>query len=125
RHFSWARRLHAAGKMTDAVMDLALNANERDFLMAGIALRAGVPLWGVERIVDGQSARGVTALRWKAGIPMRFAIELQRRLARIPPSKVIHARDGVQSVGPRTRRIFRLGRHWGHYLGARRGGARV
>ena len=90
-----ARRLHAAGKMTDAVMDLALNANERDFLMAGIALRAGVPLWGVERIVDGQSARGVTALRWKAGIPMRFAIELQRRLARIPPSKVIHARDGV------------------------------
>ena len=90
-----ARRLHAAGKMTDAVMDLALNANERDFLMAGIALRAGVPLWGVERIVDGQSARGVTALRWKAGIPMRFAIELLRRLARIPPSKVIHARDGV------------------------------
>jgi len=81
--------------MTDAVMDLALNANERDFLMAGIALRAGVPLWGVERIVDGQSARGVTALCWKAGIPMRFAIELQRRLARIPPSKVIHARDGV------------------------------
>lgn len=90
-----ARRLHAAGKMTDAVMDLALNANEREFLMAGLALRAGVPLWGVERIIDGQSARCVTALCWKAGIPMRFAIELQRRLARIPPSKVIHARDGV------------------------------
>ena len=25
---------------------------------------------------------------------MRFAIELQRRLARIPSSRVIHARDG-------------------------------
>ena len=90
-----ARRLHAEGKMTDAVMDLALNANEREFLKAGLALRAGVPLWGVERIIDGRSAKGVTALCWKAGVPMRFAIELQRRLARIPPSKVIHARDGV------------------------------
>ena len=90
-----ARRLHAEGKMTDAVMDLALNSNEREFLMAGLALRASVPLWGVERIIEGGSAKGVTALCWKAGIPMRFAIELQRRLARIPPSKVIHARDGV------------------------------
>lgn len=89
-----ALRLHGAKKLNDAVVEMALNANEREFVMAAIALRAGVPMWGVERIVDGKSAKGVTALCWKAGIKMRFAIELQRRLARIAPSSVIHARDG-------------------------------
>ncbi|MFT5486980.1 MAG: hypothetical protein ACI9JL_001314 [Paracoccaceae bacterium] len=89
-----ALRLHGDKKLNDAVIEMALNANEREFVMASIALRAGVPLWGVERIVDGRSAKGVTALCWKAGIKMRFAIELQRRLARVVPSSVIHARDG-------------------------------
>lgn len=89
-----ALRLHGEKKLNDAVIEMALNANEREFVMAAIALRAGVPLWGVERIVDGRSAKGVTALSWKAGIKMRFAIELQRRLARVAPSSVIHARDG-------------------------------
>lgn len=89
-----ALRLHGEKKLNDAVIEMALNANEREFVMAAIALRAGVPLWGVERIVDGRSAKGVTALSWKAGIRMRFAIELQRRLARVAPSSVIHARDG-------------------------------
>jgi uncharacterized protein (DUF2336 family) len=89
-----ARRLHADKKLNDAVMEMALNANEREFVMASLALRAGVPLWGVERIVEGGSAKGVTALCWKAGVQMRFAIELQRRLARVPPSRVVHARDG-------------------------------
>lgn len=90
-----ALRLHGEKKLNDAVIEMALNANEREFVMASIALRAGIPLWGVERIVDGQSAKGVTALCWKAGIKMRFAIELQRRLARVAPASVIHARDGI------------------------------
>lgn len=89
-----ALRLHGEKKLNDAVVEMALNANEREFVMAALALRAGVPLWGVQRIVDGRSAKGLTALCWKAGIKMRFTIELQRRLARVPPSSVIHARDG-------------------------------
>ena len=89
-----ARLLHAESKLNDAVIEMALNSNEREFVMAALALRAGVPLWGVERIVKGATGKGMTALCWKAGIQMRFAIELQRRLARVPPSKVVHARDG-------------------------------
>jgi len=63
-----ALRLHGDKKLNDAIIEMALNANEREFVMAAIALRAGVPLWGVERIVDGRSAKGVTALCWKAGL---------------------------------------------------------
>jgi uncharacterized protein (DUF2336 family) len=89
-----ARRLHAESKLNDAVIEMALNANEREFVMASLALRAGVPLWGVERIVKGATGKGMTALCWKAGVQMRFAMELQRRLALVPPSKMVHARDG-------------------------------
>lgn len=89
-----ARRLHAAGKLTEPVIEMAFAAGEKEFVMAALALRAGVPLWGVERIVNGATGKGMTALCWKAGLQMRFAIELQRRLARVPPSKVVLARDG-------------------------------
>lgn len=89
-----ARRLHAENKLNDAVIEMALNANEREFVMAALALRAGVPLWGVERIVKGATGKGMTALCWKAGVQMRFAIELQRRLALVPQSRIVNARDG-------------------------------
>jgi uncharacterized protein (DUF2336 family) len=89
-----ARRLHAEGKLNDAVIEMAFNANEREFVLAALALRAGLPLWGVERIVKGATGKGMTALCWKASLQMRFAIELQRRLAKVPPSKVVLARDG-------------------------------
>lgn len=90
-----ALQLHRDGTLTDSVIEMALNANEREFVIAALALRAGVHMRGVQRIVGGASGKGMTALCWKAGVPMRFAIELQRRLARVPPSKVVLARDGV------------------------------
>jgi hypothetical protein len=35
------------------------------------------------------------ALSWKAGFNARFAMDLQRQLAGIPPRKVINARNGI------------------------------
>lgn len=90
-----ALQLHRNGTLTDSVMEMALNANEREFLIAALALRTGIHMRDVQRIVGGATGKGMTALCWKAGVPMRFAIELQRRLARVPPSKVVLARDGV------------------------------
>ena len=88
-------RTAPVGSMRRAILPTpSLNANEREFVTVALALRAGVPLWGVERIVKGATGKGMTALCWKAGVPMRFAIELQRRLARVPPSRVVLARDG-------------------------------
>ena len=41
------------------------------------------------------SAKGITALAWKAGLGMRVATQLQLRMGGIPPGDVLHARDGV------------------------------
>jgi hypothetical protein len=42
-----------------------------------------------------QSARTIVALFWKTGFSARFAMDLQRQLAGILPTKIVNARDGV------------------------------
>jgi hypothetical protein len=59
-----------------------------------VALKAGVPLTVVSRVIAAHSATGMTALAWKAGLGMRFAIKLQTRLARVTPAEVLNAKDG-------------------------------
>ena len=41
------------------------------------------------------SSKGITALAWNAGLGMRTAVQLQLRLARVPPAKILQARTGV------------------------------
>ena len=90
-----AARLHEAGKLNDEVVALALAAGERAFVTAALALRAGLPLSIGQRIVASRSAKAVTALAWKGKFPMRFALDVQRRLAGISSAALIYARDGV------------------------------
>jgi hypothetical protein len=49
----------------------------------------------VGKAVSMGSAKGVTALAWRAGLGMRTAVQLQLRLARVPPAKVLQARGGT------------------------------
>jgi len=36
----------------------------------------------------------VTSLAWKAGLSMRTAIQLQLKIAKVPPPDVLNARNG-------------------------------
>jgi uncharacterized protein (DUF2336 family) len=90
-----AARLLAEGKLNDEIVANALAAGERSFVTAALALRAGVSPRIAERMVLGKSAKGLVALAWKGKFPMRFALEVQQRLALIPHSALIYARDGV------------------------------
>ena len=60
-----------------------------------LALKSGVPKQVVERVSSAQSAKGITALAWKAGFSMRFAVQLQTRFAHVGISEVLNAKDGV------------------------------
>ena len=50
----------------------------------------------VETIVNAQSARGVVAIVWKAGLGMRLAMKVQMQIAKIAPAAAIKARDGLE-----------------------------
>jgi uncharacterized protein (DUF2336 family) len=90
-----ARRLKTEGKLDeDAVAD-ALDAGQRGFVRAALTVLAGVPDSAVDKILSARSAKGVTALAWKAGLSVRLAVQLQTRLGGISPRLALHPRGGT------------------------------
>ena len=71
-------------------------SGDRRFVNAALAVLADLPLDIVREIVASESAKAVTALAWKAGLSMRFAVELQMRHAGIQPKSLLYARDGFE-----------------------------
>ena len=91
-----AKRLHEAGKLDDEALSRAVNAGERELVRHGLALRAGLPPAMVDHIFGAHSAKGITALAWKAGCAMRLATQIQLRMGGIAPTQVLHPKDGTE-----------------------------
>ncbi|WP_193368841.1 DUF2336 domain-containing protein [Pelagibius marinus] len=95
-----AAKLKKAGKLNGEVVGDAVLAGKRDFVRHALALMAGVEVDFIDRVLQGHSAKGVTALAWKAGCSMRVAMQLQTNMGGIPPAKALHARDGEFPLSP-------------------------
>ncbi|HEY0837295.1 MAG TPA: DUF2336 domain-containing protein, partial [Azospirillum sp.] len=65
------------------------------FVRAALALCAVVPPAAVDAILEARDARAVTALVWRAGFSMRCAMQVQARVAGIPPRAMLNARQGT------------------------------
>ena len=89
-----AARMFEAGELDDQTLMQALNGGDRGLVRHGIALRADLPLSLIDHVLAAHSAKGVTALAWKAGCTMRFASQLQLRLGGIAPNQVLNPRGG-------------------------------
>lgn len=90
-----ALRLHTDGKLSEDAILAALGKGDRAFVSAALALLSEMPAEAVQKIAAMQSAKGVIALAWKSGLGMRAAVQIQLRLARIAPAKVLHPKNGV------------------------------
>lgn len=90
-----AARLNKEGKLTETLIEGSMIEGDRGFVMAAFAELAQIPLPVVDRIVATHAPRAVTALVWRAGLTMRFARQVQLRLAQIPPKTALNARDGT------------------------------
>ena len=90
-----AERLHGVGKLDEEAILDGLGKGERPFVSAALALLAELTPEIVQKIAAMESPKGITALAWKAGLGMRTAVQLQLRLARIAPTKILHPRNGV------------------------------
>lgn len=95
-----AAKLKKAGKLNGEVVGDAVLAGKRDFVRHALALMAGVEIDFIDRVLQGHSAKGVTALAWKAGCSMRVAMQLQTNMGGIPPAKALHARNGEFPLSP-------------------------
>lgn len=85
----------AAANADDDAIQAALERGDNRFVRAALAAKAKVAVEKVEHILGSRSGKAVTALAWKAGFSMRTAVLIQRRVAGIPPDRMLNARDGI------------------------------
>jgi uncharacterized protein (DUF2336 family) len=88
-----ARRHHAQGTLSESVIMDAIGT-DIDFLIAALSLRSRLPPAVVNKILVSHSAKGLTALAWKAGFTMRLSTQLQLRQARLPPRARLNPGSG-------------------------------
>jgi uncharacterized protein (DUF2336 family) len=95
------RRLEAEGAAADAppvgeeAIAAAIGAGKRDAIAAALARDSKLPASVVSAILASKSAKAVTALAWRAKLPMRQALQLQLRIAHIPPTAALNPRGGT------------------------------
>lgn len=104
-----AARLFAAGELDEEVVWDAISWGDRDFVRAALALLAKLPPELVQRILDTQSAKAITALAWRAGLSMRGARLLQHKAAGIHPKRLLNARHGTDYPLGEEEMRFQLG----------------
>lgn len=92
------------GALADAATDAlhnddalaeAIEAGRGAVVTEILALRTNLPPATVGAILAARNGRAATALVWKAGLGMRVAVKLQQHLLRLPPAKVLNAREGL------------------------------
>lgn len=86
--------LHALGNLDEeAIMD-AIERRDRGFTLRALALLAALPEARISQILASKQPRSISALTWKAGLGMRMSVKLQQRVAQVPPSQILNARNG-------------------------------
>jgi len=83
------RALQADGQLSEEAISEALAAGNRRFVAAALAVLSNQSLALVEKVAESRSARGITALCWKAGLGMPLATRLQIRFAHIAPDSLV------------------------------------
>ncbi len=90
-----ARQAFDAGALSEADIGEAATAGRGDFVIEALGLKAGIPEMLARRIIEARSGKAITALAWKAGLSMRTALEIQKRIGHVGLSDLVLARNGV------------------------------
>jgi uncharacterized protein (DUF2336 family) len=90
-----ARVAYGQGALDDTFLNDAIDAMDKDLVVACLAVITGLSVGLVDRILASKNGKAITALVWKAGMPMRVAYALQARLIALPSEQIVLAKDGV------------------------------
>src|SRR5215471_3564802 len=88
-------RAHERGELTENYVEEVVEASRRDVTLECLAIRVGIPRSTVEKIFSSRSAKAITALVWKAGLPMRIAFKIQSLIVKLHADELLPARAGV------------------------------
>jgi uncharacterized protein (DUF2336 family) len=83
------------GRLSAEVVQDALAWQDNRFVLLALTQLSGIHPLVVEKMLGAGSAKPVIALCWKAGLPMRVALELQRSYAKLHPRDFINPKGGT------------------------------
>lgn len=83
------------GRLDAVYVTEAIECGQRDVVVESLAILSALPPDTVERIMRSKDGKPITGLVWKAGLPMRVALDIQRLIAHVPPRAMVMARNGV------------------------------
>ena len=86
-----AKTMLGTGQLTETAVDTALSGGDTDLVVAALSLLAKLPVPVVQKAITNQSAKGIIAIVWSAGLSMALAVELQSRLLHLPSTRVIRS----------------------------------
>ena len=89
-----AEKLFNQGKLTEDVVKKAIDVNDSHFTRYAISHMSGLPSEVVRKMLGSGSGKAVTSLCWKAGMTMRTAVQLQRKVAKVRSNSLLRARGG-------------------------------
>jgi uncharacterized protein (DUF2336 family) len=90
-----AKKLDRQGQLTEETLADALAMRDRDFVITGLARLTGTTAAKVRGIFDMKAPKSIVALCWRAGLSMRFALQLQKEMGQILPKDLIYPRGGT------------------------------
>jgi uncharacterized protein (DUF2336 family) len=83
------------GKLDERFVEEAVEAGRRDIVVEALALLTQAERPAIEKILLSRSAKAITALIWKAGLPMRISFKIQTMLLKLHADELLPARSGV------------------------------
>jgi uncharacterized protein (DUF2336 family) len=85
----------AHNALDDHFVSVAADSGERETVVIALSTLATAPVAVVRRILEARSGRAISALVWKAKLPMRVAVTIQTSLLKMPARDVLPARGGT------------------------------
>lgn len=90
-----AKEFYERGMLNDNFVLECIQEQRRTLLIHCLAIMADITDLKVEEIMSSQNGKSITALSWKAGLKMRTAIEVQKKIAGVTSLKLVMAKDGI------------------------------
>ncbi len=90
-----AKKAFKSGELTDSFVATAIERNDYELVVESLARLSKLPRSIVERILTSKHGKAITALVWKAELPMRISLKIQSLLVKVPPHSMMMARDGI------------------------------
>ncbi len=90
------QRAREQGRLDATFVSDAAEAGHTEQVAVALTLLSGLDLESVRRVLTSRNGRAVTALVWRARLPMRVSVAIQANVMHLKPPHLIPARGGSE-----------------------------